>query len=141
MRINSTPHHAKSVRPLTLRHLFTLVGGSTSPSIKALISIGLPLIQPTLTGRINIESQRGVNAGVGGRVVVGVAVVVDIRDVGRVATPRSTQPPVGTSAKRRHFTDVNPQLYLDIYKSNFCFNTLFCLRHAFSRPISLEIFS
>ena len=49
----------------------------------------------TLAGHINLESEGNANAGVGSRRVIGIAVAVDIRKVGGVATIRREQPPVG----------------------------------------------
>ena len=61
--------------------IFTLAGRSSPPSKKAQISAS----RRTLSGRINLESQGRADRGVGGVVVVAIAVVVDIRKVRGVA--------------------------------------------------------
>ena len=57
-----------------------------------------------------LESQRRVDPGVGGHVVVGVAVVVDIAHISGIATIRRTLPPVAP-ATRPQFITVHNQYF------------------------------
>lgn len=85
--VSSCPTPCKKRPPAYVEvRIYPLRGGLSTPSVKALISAELAGWR-TLSGRINTESQGGPNASVGRIVVVGVAVVVDIRRIGGITAP------------------------------------------------------
>lgn len=93
MKADETPHtaHAKSVRPCASLCKFS--GMTRSVDLSFLSNTEFNQTWFTMTGYV-MESEGRTNPSITGRVVVGIPVVVDIREVRRRPRIRGLYPPV-----------------------------------------------